>query len=456
MFETFSFGRFDKNSHHNDVRYVTKTGKDADFTQRDLHMDAKGAHWSVSVQNFMHQDLLVVNSLRSEPMVIPSVYTQDQVMFEDTENVIIIKLRMRETTVSKGFEIKTRTQTEIEIRCPGWILEKQSVFVEELGWYFTIPSRKDATIAQVVQDSKNTSAQSVSVPDSLVPTNPNLVFGDYAELTRYTLEHMSRIQVRVGIKTQGAPELVPDHIKGMTLVIADRVFSPYWSNHMIYDPSLGVDDFIIDNLHMHNTQSLRFSFSDLQTLYEQGLYVDTTLVETLNGNLCAFVIFPNEKSVADYFHTHVSQELYDKLSERIIVKSGSYSLEKKIHHLEQSLVKKEDYIAELSESLKFEQSQSKEFKRLATLAEETIKRIKENKEEKLSYGVVTAEMENARSKIFLDQYEMYQKRYMAETQNKASKLKAVAEIIKSSWGILLIMAGMIPFIVKGWNKLNSA
>jgi len=462
MVATFKFGRLDSHTKYENYVYTTKTGNDANWTSQALMMEEVGAHWSISIKNYMREDLVMISNLRVPPRRFPSIYSYERFMLEDTTNFVIIDIRYRENEFDKNSQSKIKTLRKIEIRCPGYYLEKNSLFLEELGCYFTISSRLDATKTQIVQDAKLPPAKEASVTSSMMTPNPSLVFGDMAPFVKMCIERTDKIQVRVGVKVEGDPNRVPEHVKDLRLSILDRDFSPYHNNRMIFDPTLDEDTFIIENIHSTHNQPLELTFSQLANSANGIIYIETDEYNTINGMRCGLVILKDDEALANYIFSNDAEKLYSELSKRIVEETGGYALNKKIESLQSDNANLNQTIAELGESLKLEKNQSKEYKRIAQVHEETIRRLTENQEASLSYDAVMAEINHEREKLQLerdklenDKLELISKKETAAISHQATRRKATAETAKAYWGILIIIAGGIPVIYGWWKKLNS-
>jgi len=90
MIETFKFGRLDVKTTAKSFKYDVQNNADAKWTNRDLEMVELGGHISVTIKNYMREDLLLVDNIRSEPKRYVSIYHNDRFLLEDTTNFVII------------------------------------------------------------------------------------------------------------------------------------------------------------------------------------------------------------------------------------------------------------------------------------------------------------------------------------------------------------------------------
>lgn len=463
MLEHFKFGRLDRDGRAPNFSYTTHTGADADWTPRSIAMQEIGAHWSITIRNYMREDLLLVNNLRSEPQRYASIYAYDELLLEDTNNFVIIELRHCENERAKDRTVKVKNRRRIEIRCPGHCLQTQSLYVEELGCYLTVESRLQATRELIAQDTRFPNSKEVAVPESTIKSDPVSTLRDFEPLLKNCMERSDKIQVRVGVRVDVDPSRVPEHVKSMRIAIMDRDFSPYHNNRMVYDPTLREDEFIVENLHFVSSEPLKSTWDRLQRADARAFFIDTQEHRTMGGLLCGLVIFADEDALHNYLFAHKSEEIYNELTERLIDKTGSHALKKKIQDLDTTIAKRDEQLGDLENALKFEKNQNKEYKRVLGIHEETIRRLKDNHEPSLAYEAVMAEIENDRETLRLDRekleherIELERKYRLSQTAHKAGALKSAAEILKSGWGILVIVGGVSTAAIKGWKTLKSS
>lgn len=461
MIPSFKFGRLDRTNKVPNFRYELSDNANARWTPRDLEMRDLGAHYSVSIKNYMREDVILVDSLRTEPKRISSIYSNDKFMLEDTNNFVVIEIRMRENDRDKDGNSRIKTQTKVEIKCPGHLLQTQSLFVEELGCYVTVQSRLLATRELIGHDSRFPDAKDVSVPESMVKPDPVNTFRKYESLVKNCIERTDKIQVRVGIRPNCSPALIPDCIKNMRIAVMDRDFSPYYHNRMIYDPTLDETEFVVENLHLVSSEPLISTFERLSAAEGRAFFIDTQEHHSMGGILCGLVIFADPDALADYLFAHKSEELYNELTDRLIDKNGSPTLKRQIKDLETTISDKETQINDLDLAVKFERDQNRTLKRMVTAHEDTIKKIQTNHEPALAYEAVMSELSNEREKLQVernrlefDRHELEVKLASAKAAQKVGMLKTIGEILKSTWGIILAMITIGTAIFQGWKKLK--
>lgn len=463
MMETFKFGRLDKKLKPNNVRYDTHYNNDANWTPRDLEMRDLGGHISVTIRNYMREDLLLVDNVRKEPKRYSSIYANDRFLLEDTTNLVIIEIRTREVELDKDGNNKIKRQSKTEVRCPGHLLQTHSLFVEELGCYLTIQSRLNATRELIAHDTRFPEAHEVSVPESMVKPDPVSTLRMYEPLIKNSLERMDKLRVRVGVPVDKDPIRVPDHIKNLRIAVMDKTFSPYTHNRMVYDPSLLEDEFVVENLHFVTSEPLISTYDRLQKAEGRAFFIDTQEHRTLGGNLCGLAIFADPEALNEYLFAHKADEVYEELMEGFADKSGNPVLKRRIDALENDIKAKDTLLEEIETTLKFEQEQVKTLKRRVTAHEDTIKKIKENYDSNNSYEMLIAQLENERSRHKLEQErleferdELIAKLKMSEQNRKTTFYKSIADTAKSTWGILVIVSTAVVAIYKGYNKLKSS
>lgn len=463
MIEQFKFGRFDHRTVAGGYAYTQQAGKDARWHPQDISMEAPGSHWSVTISNYMRADVFVLNSLRTAPQCIPSIFEPERHMLNSTDNVVVVELRSRENICDVSGKAQVRQNRKITIQCPGYYLEKNSLFIEELGWYLTIASRIEPTRAQLIQDSREPQASDLMVPASVIKPTPIVVFGDYAALVRNSIERMDRIQVRVGVPLDRASRYIPDKVKTLRVSVLDQDFIPFTSGRMTYDPALGEDDLVLESIHTEFSEPLRTTFSHLHAQYNRTLYLDTQEQQTLSGPRCGMVVFADRDALSTYIFSHDATELYNELSSRVIGETSSYTMRKQIQELTQALNTKHLELNQMTENWELETSRAKTLKRQRDAVEETLKRIQNHTTESMSHEAVMAEITNEwrkigleRDRIEADRDELLHKQSQAKLATKASIWKSLADMVKSSWGIIAIAAGAIPVILKTVKSLKTS
>jgi len=462
MLETFRFGRLDKSDNGKSFKYNIFNNNDANWAPRELEMRDLGGHISVTIRNYMREDLLIVDNVRSEPKRYSSIYNNDRVMLEDTTNLVIIDIRTREVESDNNGNNRIKRQAKTEIRCPGHLLQTHSLYVEELGCYLTVHSRLQATRELIAHDSRFPDSKDVSVPETMIKPDPVSTLRVYEPLVKNCLERVDKIRMRVGVRVDKDPVRVPDHIKNIRIAVMDNHFSPYLSNKIIYDPSLTENEFVIENLHLVASEPLISTYDRLLNAEGRAFFIDTQEHRTLGGNLCGLAIFADVEALHSYLFAHRSQEVYEELMLGFADKSGNPVLKKKISDLEHILEDKDLRISELDAIVKFEQGQVKTLKRMVTAHEDTIKKIKDNHEQNTSYEALMNQIENERirhqlerEKLEFERNELEAKLKMSRQTHHSTIAKSIADTAKSTWGILVIMSTVVAAGIKGWNKLKS-
>lgn len=460
---SFKFGRLLKGDTPPGFVYNENKGEESDWSPRATAMQDVGTHWQVTIRNYMREDAIIVNSLRSNPIKIASVYSYDKYMLQDTTNFVIIELKMRENEKHKDGSGKVKSTRKIEIRCPGHYLQNHSLFIEELGCYLTVASRLQATKECIAQDSRFPDSKTIDIPETAVTPDPVCTLSDYEPLVRNCIERADRIQVRVGVKVDVDQSRLAAHIKSMRIAVMDHYFSPYQCNRMVYDPSLNPNEFAVENLHWMTSEPLYGKFEDLEASPDRAFFVDTQEHHTLGGTLCGLVIFSDEAALHDYLFRHRAKEVYEDLLLRVSEQNGNHALAKRIDALTNILETRDTTIEELREQLKFEKNQTKEYKTRATTYEETIKNIRNHQEDANSYNAIMVAMANERKELDLkrerleyEERELERKLAISADNARSAKWKSLAEILKSGWGIILAAITVGTAILKGYNKLSSS
>jgi hypothetical protein len=463
MIETFKFGRLDVKTTAKSFKYDVQYGNDAKWTNRDLEMVELGSHISVTIKNYMREDLLLVDNVRSEPKRHVSIYQNDRFLLEDTTNFVIIEIRTREVERGKDNENKIRKQSRTEIRCPGHLLQTHSLYIEELGSYITIQPRLQATRELIANDSRFPDSKEISVPESMVKPDPVSTMRKFEPLVKNCLERADKIRVKVGVRVDKDPSRVPDYVKNLRISVMDRDFSPYHNNRMVYDPELLPEEFVVENLHLVTSEPLISTFDRLHKNEDRAFFIDTQEHRTLGGNLVGLAIFADPEALHTYLFTHKSHELYDELMEGFADKTGNPVLRKRIETLEESVVDKDTRIVDLEENIKFEQGQVKTLKRQVSAHEDTIKKIRDNHDTNMSYESFQNQIENEkkrfdleRERLMFERDELLAKLKISQQTQKTAFLKSIADGAKSVWGILVIVSAAAVAGFKWWNKLKSS
>lgn len=463
MPEMFKFGRLDSQTKIKSYRYDIHNGNDAKWNDNDINMTDVGAHISVTIKNYMREDLILVDNVRSEPKRYSSIYQNDRFLLEDTTNYVIIDIRSREIEMCKNNERKIKKQTSTQIRCPGHLLQAHSLFVEELGCYITIQSRLQATRELIAHDARFPESKEVSVTEAMVKPDPVSTMRKFEPLVKNCLERIDKIRVRVGVKVDKDPSRVPEHIRNLRISVMDRDFSPYYNNRMIYDPDLLPEEFVVENLHLVASEPLISTFDRLHKAEGRAFFIDTHEHHTLGGLLCGLAIFADPEALYEYLFNHKSHELYQELMEGFADKTGNPVLKKNIRILEEDIIVKDKHIEDLENSVKFEQSQVKTLKRQVSAHEDTIKKIKDNYEASTSFESFMhhidsekQQLELERERLKFERDELAAKLKISEHSRNTAFLKSLADGAKSTWGILVILSTVTASGIAWWNKLKSS
>lgn len=463
MLDSFKFGRFDRSSKEPNLSYSNPlTGNDAQMDKASLLMQEAGYHWNVSIKNHLNSDVLLVTSLHGEPQRIPSIQVGNVSTYEILDHYVIVELRQRTRGFDKTRQLQTIEQKSIRIKCPGYLLEKGTLYIEELGFYITLDAQLSVTRELIAHEARMGSTTEISVPAGMVKENPRAIFKDFERFLRNCVERSDKIMVNVGHKVDGDPEQVPDYVKSLRIAVGDRDFVPYTSGQMQYDNRLGPDQFVVKNMLYSTDRAFPYSFSELHETPTQTLVVDHTEHRTMEGDLYGLVLFANTTAFVDYLHAHRSEQLYAELSNRLIEKNGDVVVRKQLDYSQRSVGQLEERIRELESSLKAEQERAKQQKRTITLQEETIQRLVAGEERVSHFDRLMLEQENIRKRLELDNEKIRQERdelalkaRTADKTHKANTLKTFADMLKSTWGILAIAATACVAIYKGWNKLKT-
>lgn len=459
---SFSFGRLLKGDQKPGFIYSTTVNDSADWSNRHSSSIGAGTHWDVSIKNYTREDIFLLTSLRTEPVRVSSIYNHDKYRLQETTNFVVIELKMRENAFVKNGEIKTTNSKKIEIRCPSHYLQNHSLFIDELGTYVTIESRIHATKECIAQDTRIPTSRDVSVPESFVTVNPVSTFSDYEPLVRQCLERSDKIKVKVGVRVDVDPFRVPDYIKNMRIAVMDRDFSPYYNNRMEYDPTIDPDDFAVENHHWTASEPVWGKFSTLHAQHNKAFFIDTQEHRTLGGVLCGLAIFGDEQALHEYLFAHRCEEIYDELTQRVIDKNGNHALTKRVEELETLLSSRDEMIEDLRNQNKFEKDQVRDFKRMNSAHEDTIKRLKTHYDSSNGFDAIMMDLENQKAELELgyakltqEQNELEAKKEQFQSTHRATMWKSAADMLKSGWGIILAAITIGTGALKVYNKLSS-
>lgn len=463
MEDTYKFGRLDKSSKADRFECETKHGNDVKLHSSALDMSEVGNHWSLTIKNYTAGDILLVGSLRCDPQRIPSIYRRDNSTFENTTNYVIIELRHKEVSRNKENKTITTAIRTIKIKCPGYHLENNSIFIDEIGCYVTVDSRLDATRELMAKELRSPSAEEVSIPPALMAPNPTKLFGDFRQLVQDCIERSDRIMVNVGTPVRGDPAKIPDYVKNLRIAVLDQSIVPYRTGQIQYDPSLEPDEFVIKNLLFATDKPLRSTFSKLRSSHGRAIILDSEEHKTTHGYLCGLGIFADDTAYVDYVHAHRSEELFDELSARLADRNGDVLLKKQLEGTHRDLNSLQQAHQELEDRLKLERDRTKEQTRQIKMMQETIEELKTNGSSEYSRDAVLQGMENERIKLQLEVDKLSQERdelKLRQSQvaatNRVTVVKHIADVVKSSWGIVVVIGAIFAAYVKMKNKVISS
>lgn len=456
MLQFLKFGRIDKTSVLRHFQYTESPGTEFDFAARNLDMSGIGAHWNISVRNYMREDVLLVSSLRAKPLRVRSIYESKGFRSTDYNNMVVVELTHKENAYTTDGGIKTVQQKKIVIQCPGHHLQTHSLFIDEIGCYVTVESRLPAVRETIAADIQHPENDGVSVNAEELKPDPVCTLQEYESLVNLSIERADKILVRVGVPVDVDPQRVPDALKSMRICILDHHFSPYLSNKMVYDPTLQENEFVVENIHYTGSGELISTFDRLATHPGRAHYVDTQERATMGGMLCGLVIFADPDALTEYLFKHKADVTYNELMERVIDKTGSHALTTRIAELEAALANKDTRLTELEASVKTERTITADLKRTLAAREETIKKLQTNHDAEMSYAAVMGEIENTRTKHELDREKLKVEQQDIKVKKSVGLWKAAADIIKSGWGLTVAIAGIVAAGMKWWNKLKLA
>ena len=165
----------------------------------------------------------------------------------------------------------------------------------------------------------------------------------------------------------------------------------------------------------------------------------------------------------DYVHAHRSEELFDELSARLADRNGDVLLKKQLEGTHRDLNSLQQAHQELEDRLKLERDRTKEQTRQIKMMQETIEELKTNGSSEYSRDAVLQGMENERIKLQLEVDKLSQERdelKLRQSQvaatNRVTVVKHIADVVKSSWGIVVVIGAIFAAYVKMKNKVISS
>ena len=451
MVDTYGFGRLTHTDADARLIYNSNPVKDSVDTTINQTMGEPGSNWQFTIKNFTKSSVVLMASLRSDPIVVPSVRDERQLFASTNNDTVLIEIMHTQITRGPKGTNQTVVNTTTKIKIPGHMLQSNSLFIHELGFYVTIASRVEATMALIAQDSHNAQAPEVSVPASMVKPDPQNTFQDFEALVKNSVERAALIQVRVGVDVSKPPAMIPDHVRDMRIAVYDRDFSPYANNRMVYDPHLDPDVFLVENLHFNPSEPFVARFSQLHNSDSGAFFIDHQERLTLKGDYCALAIFAGMDAFSDYVFSRKTQEIYEELQTRLNTTHANPMLRSKVERLEGAYQELQTRHDTNIEEVKASRAKIKELYGTIRERERTIDQLKDHHEVKMSAETIAGQMGNERLQTMAETYELELKQRMAQLNQQSTTWKSVSEIVKSSWGIVLALVGVGASIYK-WSR----
>ena len=458
MFGNVIFRRFDKSSKIDGFLYEQNDNlRDFEHDLRAISLDKTGFNIYYNVRNYTAETVYIGGSLRTSPSQIRSLLRDDIRPDYAYHNQIVITIYNTVNVISPDPKKKTIHARKTEIRVPGRMLGQGSVFIGELDCYLMAESNIDATREGIAKDVSQQGWESISLPSSMIKQDPAQVYEGYKHLVKDCIERKDKISIRVGADLEYGN--VPDIIKNMRVAILDSYFVPFTDYKLVYDPSLRLNEFVIENLHVTSQQEFTSTFAELQQ--RGSMYLDSNEEETLFGKFYGMALFADQDHYLDYVHQRKSQERFQEEMLYVADRSGDPLLKEKIGKLDTTIAQLEHHNEEKTEIITTLKETNKRLKLDLKDREEALTRIRDNHDVKMNADVIVSGIENERLKIHNDTkrisnetLEIKSKEETNRLNYRAAKFKTLAEILKSGWGITTASLGGIVSIVALCKKYN--
>ena len=452
------FIRFDRSSKVEGFVYnTTQNTKDMDYDFQTVSMEKPGFTIHTVVQNYMSEAVLLGGNLTVTPTHIKSLRQGHERTRDDFNNVVIITIYSSENNTAIDPKKRTTHRSKTEIRIPGKMLNQGSVFINELDCYLMTESHVDATRSLIAKDINQSGWDSINIPASMIKQDPAVIYVEYKQLAKFCIERQDKINIRIGVDLQYGK--IPDNIKSLHVAILDNYFVPYSCYKLVYDPTLTEDEFVIENLHLASRDEFRSTFSELRKV--GTMYLDHDEQKTLFGNFYGMALFTDSNHYLTYVHKRKTQERFRDETLYVADRSGDPRLKEEVVRLEREILSLKDVNNEKDGTITSLRDSNRKLKTDIRDREETINKIRQHYDEKMSSEAVLKDIENEAfrlgidsRKIDNDRIELDQREKAAPLIHKANMLKTMADILKSSWGITTACIGGIISIAALCKKYN--
>ena len=465
MISNISFTRFDADSTFDGYVYLfDKTIKDIKDIMHQSSLDLSGFNIHTRIQNYTGEDVYLSGSLRAEPTRIRSIAVNDTIPIGNHQNKVVITVLSSFNTFDPDGKKKNTSVQKSEIKIPARMLHHGSVFIKELDAYLMTESSIDATRELMARDASHNEWTTINIPAGMVKQNPATTYAEYKPVMKACLKKINRLQVRVGIDLRYGT--IPDHIKNLHISVGDSYFIPFTSNKMVYDPHLGPDTFVIENLHVSSDLEYTSTFSDLA---RQGyVYLDYDQMNTMFGKFYGLAIFSDHNDYIDYVHRKRSQDRFEEETLFVAERSGDPRLREDIEKLGLLVEGKDIEVSELKVKLTESTEEIRTLREVLRKTrldlkerETTIDRIRSGHEATMRTDAVLLEMvnetkktENEWAKIQVEAREIDHKVKTVKQQHTANVLKTISDIAKSGWAIVLGSVTAVITLIGLYNKMK--
>jgi hypothetical protein len=458
MFGDIIFRRFDKSSkidgffyHQNDEL------REIEHDLNSITMDRVGFNFYYNVRNYTAETVYISGNLRTPPTQIRSLLREGVRPDYSYTNQVVITLYNKVNSNSPDPKKKTLQVRKTEIRIPGRILGQGAVFIGELDCYLMAEAQIDATRELIAKDVTQQNWESINLPASMIKQDPAQLYEGYRSLIKQCVERRDKISIRVGVDLNYG--FIPDIIKTMRVAVLDSYFVPFDDYKLVYDPDLQIDEFVIENLFVTSQQEFRSTFSELNR--HGSMYLDRNEEETLFGKFYGMAIFSDKDHYLDYVHQRKSMERFNEEMLHVAGRSGDPLLREKIVLLEDQITSFKVNDEENNQLITTLKATVKQLRSDVRDREDTITKIREHYDGKMSASYILNDMDNTRrrteheaKKLDNEELDLHHKQETFKLNYKTAKLKTVAEILKSGWGITTASIGAIVSIIALCKKYN--
>lgn len=453
-----NFLRFDRSSKRDGFSYQSsRDPKDLDYDFQSVSMEKPGYTIHTQVRNYLAEAVMLGGNLRSNPTRINSLHQDGIRPSNNLNNYVIITILSSETTLNTDPKKRIVHSSKTEIRIPGKMLNQGSVFISELDCYIMTESQVDATRELIARDVTHDGWDAINIPATMIKSDPAIVYNEFKQLAKQCIDRQDKINIRVGVNLEY--DFIPDSIRNMHVAIMDSYFVPFNCYKLEYDPTLGEDEFVIENLHLASRDEFRSTFSELNKVGVR--YLDHDEVETLFGKFYGMALFANKTWYADYVHKRKSQERFRDETLYLAHRSGDPRLKEEIERLERDILLMKDAGTEQDALVVNLRETNKRLKSDLADRTDTLNKIRQHHDGKMSYDAVILDMtneamriENETKKIGNERIDLDQREKAAPMIHRAAMLKTVGDILKSGWGITTACLGGVLSFIAVCKKYN--